>query len=564
MSQGNASKTYSTDTPHKELVLGESGQLGRYQDGWRTGKPVEDPDKLKSWGFVTAKPSEYLVVVNNGRINMRRSGQGMRVWKWPWNAVAIVPTSLQQIDFVADQITRERVGVCITGVAVYRIAQPEIAFRVLNFTYGESAKEKLAATLREMFIGAARRLIANLGLEQCLQNRKEAIAAYLMQEIAPVVSGAGRPDDTTEQGWGVVIDTIEIQDVKILSKQVFEHLQAPYRAEIAMKAEMAQLERQRSVAEVRSATEKQTNEAAIQAQRETRILRAKAEATAAESESAEALRAEQAKARVHSDDLDRKEALARKRLNVEEGIALRQAESNAALERRRLEFKQSQEMEQLKAQEGLSLRQAEGNAAVERRRLEWKREQEMEQLKSEEHRRIAAAQAELATATTEAECSERTHQAELRRIEMEMARQAQKQQAELLFTQRQAEAERELARQRIETQRLESENELARQRALAEIEALLNHGRVLRDLATQGLPQIAAAFKQNFGSIHYTQLGNGADGGPLGMIGTAMTQVLSIAKSFGLDPARLSNPGPQPPPAPQPTPEPDAPAEPAQ
>jgi flotillin len=553
MTQGNTQNPYSDATPNQQLVAASEVQIGRYRGGWRSGKPVEDPDKLKSWGFVTAKPSEYLVVVNNGRINMRRSGQGMRVWKWPWNAVAIVPTSLQQIDFVADQITRERVGVCISGVAVYRIAQPEIAFRVLNFTYGESAKEKLASTLREMFIGAARRLIANLGLEQCLQNRKEAIAAFLMQEIAPVVSGAGRPDDTTEQGWGVVIDTIEIQDVKILSKQVFEHLQAPYRAEIAMRAEMAQLERQRSVAELRSATEKRTNEAAIMA------LRAKAEATAAETEAAEQQRAEQAKARVQADELERKESLARKRLNVEEGIAVRQTESNANVERRRHELKQSQELETLKAQESIAMKQAESQAALERRRLEWKREQEMEQLKAEEARRIAAAQTELASLASEAESSERTHQAELRRLEMEMVRKAQQQQAELLLQTKKAETDRELERHAIETQRLSADAEMARQRALAEIEALLNQGRVLRDLATQGLPQIAAAFKQNFGSIHYTQVGNGSDGGPMGMIGSAMAQVLAVAKSFGLDPARLGNP---PPPAPQPSPVPaDAPAE---
>ena len=559
MSQGNS---HENTSPNQLVAVGSESSIRRYEGGWRNGKPVEDPDKLKSWGFITAKPSEYLVVVNNGRINLRKSGQGMRVWKWPWNSVAIVPTSLQQIDFVADQITRERIGVCISGVAVYRIAQPEIAFRVLNFTYGESAKEKLAATLREMFIGAARRLIANLGLEQCLQNRKEAIAAFLMQEIAPVVSGSGRPDDAAEQGWGVVIDTIEIQDVKILSKQVFEHLQAPYRAEIAMRAEMAQLERQRSVAELRSSTEKQTSEAAILSQRETRILRAKSEAIAAESEAADALRAEQAKARSATDELDRKEALARKRLGVEEGIALRQAESQAAIEKRRLEYKQEQELEQMKAQQSFQLRQAESQAALEKRRLEHKREQEMEKLKGEEARRIAAAQAELATVASEAECAEQMHQAEQRRIELDTARKAQQQQAELLLAQRKAEYDRASERERIETQRLETEAEMARQRALAEIEALLNQGRVLRDLATQGLPQIAAAFKQNFGSIHYTQLGTGADGGPLNMIGGAMAQVLAVAKSFGLDPARLANPNPPAPPQTPPTAPADAPAEP--
>lgn len=488
-----------------------SKSIGRYQEGWRAGKPVEDPEKLKRWGFITAKPSEYLVYVNQGRIDMRKSGQGQRVWKWPWSSVAIVPTSLQQIDFVADQVTRERVGVSVSGVAVFRIVQPEIAFRVLNFTYGESAKEKLSQTLREMFIGAARRLIANLTLEQCLQNRKESIARFLMEEITPVVSGSGRGEDTTDQGWGVVIDTIEIQDVKILSRQVFEHLQAPYRAEIAMKAEMAELERQRSVAERRSMTERQSAEATILAQRETRILKARSEAEAAESESAEALRAEQAKARVASDDLARKEALSRKRVAVEEGIAMQTTESNASLERRRQQIKQEQEMAQLKLQE---------------------------------EKRVTSAQVELRALHSEAELAEQAHQADMRKQEQLAARRAIAQGAELSLAQKKAEYEAEQRKERIALEKLEGEAEVSRQRALAEVEQMLMQGRVLRDLVTQGLPHIAAAFKQNFGPIHYTHVGQGSDAGPLGMIGGAMTQVLAVAKSFGLDPAKLVPPDP--------------------
>lgn len=227
----------------------EEAPVERYQEGWRTGKPVEDPEKLKRWGFVGAKPSEYLVCTRGGEIVRSRSGQGVRIFKWPWDSVAIVPTTLQRIEFVADQITRERVGVEVSGVAVYRIAEPELAFRVLNFTYGEAASEKLAATLREMFIGAARRLVANLSLDECLSRRKEMIATYLMEEIAPIVRGEGSPLDATSTGWGVVIDTIEIQQVRISSGQVFAQLQAPYRSEIATRAELAEIERKRQVTE---------------------------------------------------------------------------------------------------------------------------------------------------------------------------------------------------------------------------------------------------------------------------------------------------------------------------
>ncbi|MEL6545208.1 MAG: hypothetical protein AAFQ82_11330, partial [Myxococcota bacterium] len=33
---------------------------------WRSQRPAEDPEKTKRWGRITAKPSEYLVVMRNG------------------------------------------------------------------------------------------------------------------------------------------------------------------------------------------------------------------------------------------------------------------------------------------------------------------------------------------------------------------------------------------------------------------------------------------------------------------------------------------------------------------
>lgn len=302
-----------------------TARIERYRDGWRSGKPIEDPEKLKRWGYVGAKPSEYLVCTRDGVIDRKRSGQGVRVFKWPRDSIAIVPTTLQRIDFVADQITRERIGVEVAGIAVYRIAEPELAFRVLNFSYGEAASEKLAATLREMFVGAARRLIANLSLDECLTRRKETIARFLMDEIAPVVSGEGSPEDTTTAGWGVVIDTIEIQQVRIQSAQVFAHLQAPYRAEIAGRAELAELERKRQLAEVAATTARRSAELArdramhdIAIAEEQRRAQAAAEVAAAEAEQA------------RSEALHRNAAL-----ELEHEHALRRREAEVALDLRR-------------------------------------------------------------------------------------------------------------------------------------------------------------------------------------------------------------------------------------
>ena len=220
----------------------------RETEGWREGRPVEDPAKTKRWGFVTVKPSEFLVHCRRGRV-LDSSGQGATCFKWPWDSVSVVPTSLQRLRFVTDQITLERVGVAITGLAVYRVADPLLAYRVLNFSYPERAQEKLELTLTEMLMGATRRLVANLSVDDCLQKRKAALADELLREIAPVIGGEGRLDDHSDQGWGIVLDTVEIQEVRVLSELVFANMQAPFRAGLQRRAREAEIESAAVIAE---------------------------------------------------------------------------------------------------------------------------------------------------------------------------------------------------------------------------------------------------------------------------------------------------------------------------
>jgi hypothetical protein len=409
--------------------MAEAAQPERYQQGWRTGKPVEDPEKLKRWGYVGAKPSEYLVCTHRGQVDRKRSGQGMRIFKWPWLSVSIVPTTLQRIEFTADQVTRECVGVSVSGIAVYRIAEPLLAFRVLNFTYGEAASEKLAATLREMFVGAARRLIANLSLEECLTRRKEAIAGFLMDEIAPVVGGEGSPDDTTSKGWGVVIDTIEIQQVRIQSAQVFAHLQAPYRAEIAARAELAELDRQRQL-----------------------------------------------------DDM---------------------------------------------------------TATAARRSAELERERALQQIQIAEEQRRAKAAAEVAALEAERARLEALHVQTTLEAANRQALDAAKQAAEHELARKQAELSLELRRREADEKDRENQIELAHQRRMADIEQMLAQGRVMHDLVTHGLPQIANALAQTFGTVNYTQIGGDPKAGPLGAVPAALAQLLAIARSFGVELPKL-------------------------
>jgi regulator of protease activity HflC (stomatin/prohibitin superfamily) len=172
--------------------------------------------------------------------------------------------------FVADQVTSEKVGVQVTGIAVYRIAEPQLAFRVLNFSYPERAQEKLERTMTEMLMGATRRLVANLSVEECLQKRKAALADELVSEIAPVVGGTGRPDDHTERGWGVVLDTVEIQEVRILSSAVFAAMQEPFRAGLERQSREARADSEKHSALAEASSRLQIEQAKLAAAAEVR------------------------------------------------------------------------------------------------------------------------------------------------------------------------------------------------------------------------------------------------------------------------------------------------------
>jgi flotillin len=185
--------------------------------------------QVPPWGRVVAKPHEFLIHMRRGRVVT--SGQGTSCFRWPSDAVALVATSVAKLSFVADQVTREKVGVEVTGLAVYRVAEPLLAFRMLD---GEASR--LTDILRDMFVGATRRIVASLSLDECITHRKERVARALLEEIAPVLAGRGALGDSSDQGWGVVIDTLEIQNVRVLSEEVFKRLQAPYREALALDA----------------------------------------------------------------------------------------------------------------------------------------------------------------------------------------------------------------------------------------------------------------------------------------------------------------------------------------
>ena len=488
-------------TKHAPVQLTSSMQSdgSRYIEGWRRGKPEEAPEKTKKWGWISAKPSEFLIRMRGG--NVVSAGQGATVFKWPWDSMAIVPTTVQRLHFVADQITQEKVGVKVTGIAVYRIAEPLIASRMLNFSFPERAQEKLAEMMEEMCVGASRRLIANLTVEQCLTQRKEALSVELVREIAPVVSGEGRVEDATDRGWGVVVDTIEIQDVRVLSGQVFSNMQARFRLSQEQVAREAELAKERAIRTDETSTEREVELIKVSAATEIRQRKQAADESARLEKLASDAKVEEAK-------LAQERATRAAQIASEREFQLQKIHAEQEVRQRRQLAEEAALLEKLQADQRQALQKL--NAEV---------QLQQEKLRAE----LEAVQLEVQTeqARHKARLQEEAQAAELLRSEAVVA------EAKRHLT----EIETRTVELEVQKQQLLGAPELERAAKLRQIENNLSP-EVIQLAVANRLPELAAAFQQKMGEVHVTAV-DGAN--PFGYIAAAVEGVMGLARSAGLE-----------------------------
>jgi hypothetical protein len=296
---------------------------------------------IPTWGLVAAAPHEFLVQLRSGEVV--RAQQGGSCFKRPGDTVALVDTSIQRLMFTADQVTREKTGVQVTGLAVWRVVEPLLAWRMLNLEKPGVCGE----ILEEMLLGATRRLVANLTLEECLTRRKDALATELLREIAPVLGGSGRADDGADRGWGIALDTLEIQDVRVLSEEVFSRLQAPYREALELAAVRARDEVAREQALLRHE--------AFQVEEQRRRLRMEVEEARLEAERQRAVAQEQ-----HAADLAARQQTAR--IERERGLKTHELD----LATRQLLARREHDLKKAEADRAMAIAEAENGVQVAR------------------------------------------------------------------------------------------------------------------------------------------------------------------------------------------------------
>lgn len=208
-------------------------------------------------GWIQASPTHYLLHYRRGKIV--RQGMGLGAWCFPViDHCIVVPCTAHNLTFAADQITKENQGVEIAGFAVWKIARPELTAQRFDFDDPEEPTKAIGVCLKDVVESAIRHRVANMTIEEVLRKRA-SIILELKKEL-----------DYITAEWGLAIDTIEIKHVRIMSGDVFSHLQSAYREEVRLSAAIKRMETERLIATRRLEQEEE------QAQQEA-ALRAKAQ-----------------------------------------------------------------------------------------------------------------------------------------------------------------------------------------------------------------------------------------------------------------------------------------------
>jgi regulator of protease activity HflC (stomatin/prohibitin superfamily) len=201
-------------------------------------------EKMKAIGIVNASPAEFVIHQRLGRI--RNLGRGVSFFKLPWiDRYTIIPSSTRTIQFKADQITAENQGVEISGFAVWRVTDAGKAAANVDFTDAEAALSAIGGALQDVVESAIRHQVARMTIEDTLRKRG-SIILQLKDEMAYV---AGL--------WGIAVETVEIKSVRILSRQLFENLQAPFRNAQRFESEQSSIETEKRLAEQRTAQQEE-------------------------------------------------------------------------------------------------------------------------------------------------------------------------------------------------------------------------------------------------------------------------------------------------------------------
>jgi len=163
---------------------------------------------------VKAKGNEWLIVIRNGALV--KKGIAMGTWKFPGDQIITFPSLIQNVTFTANQVSAEMQGVEVSGMLIWSVYRKEDGPMRIYTSFGDDLKKsvpvKANVKIENMAVAIVRDRIANLTINDILKNRsklRDGVKAEMQKLLT---------------GWGIWLETCEIQDVKISSRSLFTNL----------------------------------------------------------------------------------------------------------------------------------------------------------------------------------------------------------------------------------------------------------------------------------------------------------------------------------------------------
>ncbi|ROO87706.1 SPFH domain/Band 7 family protein [Actinocorallia herbida] len=318
------------------------------------------------WKTVVVPPNAFVVHTRRGRPAPLHLGLGVSFRYNPaTDSFLVVPGATQTILINAYCICQELQGVLVQGYVQWIIQDFGTAYRKLDFSDNEDPMRLVNLQLKEQAEAAIKDKVSTMAVRDVLSD-KQTIIEELTARLRAVAEG----EDTSDQGLGLRIVTVQIKEAVVSSTTLWKNLQKPYRSEQARIARIAELAAEEAISEREMQAARQKETQRIEHEREVAELRARNEARRFDTEAAENLR------RTHREHDDARDMAALEQETALHKLTLRrerQAEEAAA---DLMCAEQERELARLRAEAELELAATRGRAAhdldllqVERERL---------------------------------------------------------------------------------------------------------------------------------------------------------------------------------------------------
>jgi len=200
--------------------------------------------------FESAQPNEYMLVIENGE--QKISKVGLMHFRQFMQSVQKFPSKMQNINFSCDQVTREVQGVGVKGFATWSIFReddgPYRAYKSFD-GFSENGLQMANDNVRQLVESVLRNIVSRKSLEEVMTQRQQ------MREDA-----RNQVLEITK-GWGIWIETVEITDVRVMSKALFKNMQAEFRSATKLKAEKIEMETSQELSDRRREFEVESSKA---------------------------------------------------------------------------------------------------------------------------------------------------------------------------------------------------------------------------------------------------------------------------------------------------------------